>query len=235
MSQSGIEIGGVAYSISLPGTEPLCILDDVNFHVNAAASAAIVGRSGSGKSTLLALLGLLHRPDRGWIRIGGVEATQLTDAEAAQLRNASIGFVFQNYSLVPHLSVLENVMLPFLYGTHAPRRDARAAAIAGLERVGLAGFEARRPGQLSGGEQQRVAIARALVRVPKVVLADEPTGALDAVTGDEMMKLLRRSVADAGASLVVVTHDAQVAEQLDTRWILDAGQLSPLDNELVSR
>ncbi len=188
-------------------------------------SLAVVGRSGCGKTTLLATLGLLRKPSAGRLWLMGEEVTAISDARAARLRNARIGFVFQDYSLVAHLSVLENVLLPVEYGARMRRREARLAASAQLDAVGLAGFERRRPRQLSGGEQQRVAVARALVRGPQLVLADEPTGALDTSTGENVMAHLLAACRQSNAAAVVVTHDDAVASELDERAELRDGAL----------
>ncbi|KGM14520.1 ABC transporter ATP-binding protein [Cellulomonas bogoriensis] len=207
----------------------LTLARGIDLTVRAGESVALVGRSGSGKSTLLAAFGLLRRPDRGRVVVDGQDAAELSDARAAMLRNQRIGFVFQDYSLVGHLSVVDNVMLPFEYGRPAPRRRARDRAVEQLDAVGLAGFEGRRPAQLSGGEQQRVAIARALVREPALVLADEPTGALDTDTGDAVIENLLEATRRAGVAAVVVTHDPALAARMDRSFELVDGHLLTRD------
>lgn len=223
-----IEAERVDVSVRLPSGGRLQILRGLSLVVRAGSSVAILGRSGSGKTTLLTLLGLMGRPDAGSLWVAGQDAARLSDAAAARLRGERIGFVFQDFSLIDHLSVVENVELPYLYGRTLARHHVRRAALAALSAVGLSGFAHRRVPQLSGGEQQRVAIARALVRAPAIVLADEPTGSLDVGTGDQVIGLLRDAVGQAGACLVVVTHDPAVAARMDARWELVDGALRPL-------
>lgn len=205
----------VGVEVQLRAGGVLTLAAGLDLDVAPSTSLAVVGRSGCGKTTLLATLGLLRRPSSGRLWLLGEDVTRVPDARAARLRNARIGFVFQDYSLVGHLSVIDNVMLPVEYGARVRRRDARRAGSAQLEAVGLAGFERRRPNQLSGGEQQRVAVARALVRGPQLVLADEPTGALDTSTGEDVVRHLLTACRQSQASAVVVTHDAAVAAALD--------------------
>ncbi|MEN6430412.1 MAG: ABC transporter ATP-binding protein, partial [Coriobacteriales bacterium] len=177
-------------------------------------AVAILGRSGSGKSTLLGQLGLIDELSGGSYRVDGRETTRLGDRSLARLRAATFGFVYQRFCLMHTLSALKNVEAPLLY-SGCPPRDRRRRALQALERVGLAERAHHRPERLSGGEQQRVAIARALVHRPRVVLADEPTGSLDVQTGAEVMSLLTDLVRDDGLTLVVVTHDAEIASMLD--------------------
>ncbi|WP_196250805.1 ABC transporter ATP-binding protein [Cellulomonas sp. JZ18] len=216
---------GLDVHVPLRSGEVLTLGTGLDLDLARGRSLAVVGRSGCGKTTLLATLGLLRRPSAGRLWLMGEEVTAVPDARAARLRNARIGFVFQDCSLVAHLSVLDNVLLPVEYGAHVRRRDARRAASAQLEAVGLAGFERRRPRQLSGGEQQRVAVARALVRGPQLVLADEPTGALDTSTGEDVMAHLLAACRQSHAAAVVVTHDDTVACALDERAELRDGAL----------
>lgn len=191
------------------GEERVAALRGVSFQVEAGDYAAIVGPSGCGKSTLLNLLGVIDRPTSGTVSIGGERVDQLSDARATEFRLTRIGFVFQRFYLMQALTARENVELPLAEAglKGAARRD-RARAL--LEYVGLGTRERHRPSQLSGGEQQRVAIARALANAPKLLLADEPTGELDARTGKEMIDLFERLNAD-GTTIVVVTHDEDLA------------------------
>ena len=199
-------------------------LRGVTFSVTPGEFVAIVGPSGSGKSTLLHLLGALDRPSSGTMRFFGRNVAELSDAELAVLRNREIGFVFQQFQLLPRTSAVANVALPLLYrGTS--RAERRDRAIASLEAVGLAHRLDHRPNQLSGGEQQRVAIARALVTQPNLLLADEPTGNLDTKTGAEIIRLLHAVNAEHGCALVVITHDLEVAAQAPRQIRLRDGLL----------
>ncbi len=185
-------------------------LRGVSFAVGPAEFVAIIGPSGSGKSTLLHLLGALDRPTTGRLRFFGRPVGEMDDAELARLRNTEIGFVFQQFQLLTRTSALANVALPLVYrGT--PKAERRERAAAALRSVGLGHRLDHRPAQLSGGEQQRVAVARALVSQPRLVLADEPTGNLDTVTGQEIMDLLRGLNRDQGVAVVVITHDQEIA------------------------
>ncbi|HEX6468632.1 MAG TPA: ABC transporter ATP-binding protein [Streptosporangiaceae bacterium] len=185
-------------------------LRGVTVRIAAGEFVAIVGPSGSGKSTLMHLLGCLDRPTSGTMRIGGRDVAKLSDGELADLRNHTIGFVFQGFHLLPRTNARDNVALPLVY-RGVSRAERRRRAVAALETVGLGHRIGHRPGQLSGGEQQRVAIARALVGEPRVVLADEPTGNLDTKTGQEVMELLERLNAERGVAVVIVTHEPEVA------------------------
>jgi putative ABC transport system ATP-binding protein len=185
-------------------------LRGVSLTVADGDHVAIVGPSGSGKSTLMHLLGGLDRPSSGTLRIGGRDVAALRPDQLAEVRNRTVGFVFQSFHLLPRMTALENVALPLIYrGLRGNERRRRAAAT--LELVGLGHRLRHRPNQLSGGEQQRVAIARALVTDPQVILADEPTGNLDSRTGADILALLEQLNADRGVALVLVTHDSAVA------------------------
>lgn len=204
------------------GDEPLTILDGVTFDVDAGASIAIVGASGSGKTTLLGLLAGLDLPTEGEVWLDGESLTTLDEDARAALRQRLLGFVFQSFQLLPALTALENVMLPLeLAGVD----DARERARAWLERVGLGKRMHHYPRQLSGGEQQRVAIARAFAGEPKLLMADEPTGNLDGATGGEIAELMFRLNREHGTTLVLVTHDAQLASRCERRLSLSAGRL----------
>jgi putative ABC transport system ATP-binding protein len=200
----------------------LTILDDVSLAVNAGESVAVVGASGAGKSTLLALLAGLDAPTSGEVWLEGTELSALDEDGRAAMRGRHVGFVFQSFHLVPSLTALENVMLPLEL---AGRSDARQAAKEVLDQVGLSGRLGHYPRQLSGGEQQRVAIARAFVTSPAVLFADEPTGNLDTATGARVVQLLFDLNQATGATLVLVTHDRDLAARCDRMIEIDAGRL----------
>jgi putative ABC transport system ATP-binding protein len=200
----------------------LTILSDVSFRIAKGESVAIVGASGAGKSTLLALLAGLDLPTSGEIWLGGTELTALDEDGRARVRAEKVGFVFQSFHLVPSLNALENVMLPLeLAGRRAPRDSALAI----LDAVGLKDRLRHYPSQLSGGEKQRVAIARAFATEPSVLFADEPTGNLDARTGQNIMNIMFELNRDSSTTLVLVTHDKSLAERCDREIGLDAGRL----------
>ena len=200
----------------------LTILADVSFEVAPREAVAIVGVSGSGKSTLLGLLAGLDTPSAGHVRIAGRDLFALDEDGRAAVRARTVGFVFQSFQLLPAMTALENVMLPLeLAGV----RDARARAQALLDRVGLAARLTHYPKQLSGGEQQRVAIARAFVTQPALLLADEPTGNLDAATGEQVIDLMFELNRERGTTLVLVTHDESLSKRCDRVLRLAAGRL----------
>ena len=203
---------------------PLTILRDVSFDIYAGESVAVVGASGAGKSTLLALLAGLDTPSAGRVMLAGIDVTNLDEDGRAKLRAERVGFVFQSFHLVQSLTALENVMLPLEL---AGRRDARPAALDTCERVGLASRTGHYPRQLSGGEQQRVAIARAFVTQPAVLFADEPTGNLDTVTGEKIVSLLFELNANSRTTLVLVTHDRELARRCSRILELSGGELLP--------
>jgi putative ABC transport system ATP-binding protein len=197
-----------------PGTPAQVVaLHDATATIRAGEFVAIMGASGSGKSTLMNLLGCLDTASTGRCLIDGVDVATLDAGQRAQLRLAKIGFVFQSFNLLPRQSALENVMLPLTYAG-VPRAQRQARAFAALEAVGLSDRVTHRPAELSGGQQQRVAIARAIVNDPPLLLADEPTGALDSRTGEEVLALFARLRA-AGRTLVLITHDAHVADHAE--------------------
>ena len=204
-----VEARDVARSYRLDGVS-VEALRGVTLSIDQGDYVAIVGPSGSGKSTLMHLLGCLDRPTTGSLLLGGRDVADLSDSELADLRNHTIGFVFQSFQLLGRTSALENVALPLVY-RGLRRAERRVRATAALDSVRLGHRLGHRPGQLSGGEQQRVAIARALVGEPTVMLADEPTGNLDTRSGADVMALLSRLNAERGVAVVVVTHDPEVA------------------------
>jgi len=216
-----LEAVGVGKQVSSPeGT--LAILSDVSLAIARGETVAVMGASGAGKSTLLALLAGLDEPTSGQVRLADCELTRLDEDGRAAVRARHVGFVFQSFHLVPSLTAVENVMLPLEL---AGRRDARGAALEVLGRVGLAERVGHYPRQLSGGEQQRVAIARAFVTRPDVLFADEPTGNLDAATGERIMELLFGLNAETGTTLVLVTHDQTLAARCGRVIRLDAGRI----------
>jgi len=211
---------------------PLEILTEVDFEVGRGEFVAIVGASGAGKSTLLHLLGALDLPSTGTITLDGNEYGRSTREELERLRNRRIGFVFQFHHLLRDFTALENVMMPMRIGG-TPESAARARAEALLSQVGLAPRMRHRPQQLSGGEQQRVAVARALANQPQVVLADEPSGNLDAYQADRLHDLLGTLARDFQTALVVVTHNRHLASRADRVLAVDGGRLVPVDHAEV--
>ena len=216
-----LHVEGLGKQVALP-SGPLTILADVGFSIAAGEAFAIVGASGSGKSTLLSLLAGLDVASTGRVRLGGADLGALDEDGRAALRAEKVGFVFQNFQLLPALTALENVMLPLeLRGD----RDAEGPARKVLEQVGLAERMTHYPRQLSGGEHQRVAIARAFVTRPALLFADEPTGNLDTTTGQQIIELLFRLNAEAGTTLVLVTHDERLAARCGRQLRLAGGRV----------
>ena len=220
------------YKIYPMGGEEVHALDGVSFAIDRGEFVAIVGQSGSGKSTAMNIIGCLDVPTSGTYRLGGVDVSTMDDDRQAEVRNKMLGFVFQQYNLIPKLTVRENVELPLLYaGLSAEERRERA--VQALERVGLADKQKNLPNQLSGGQQQRVSIARALAGKPSVILADEPTGALDSRTGREVLDFLQKLNAE-GDTVVLITHDNSIARKAkriirlqDGRVIYDGDAADP--------
>lgn len=200
-------------------------VNDVSFSAQSGEMVAIVGASGSGKSTLLALLGLLDAPDKGSIEINGAELANLDARGRTEYRSRQVGFVFQQFNLIPNLTAKENIELALEFAKW-PKKSRSARAEEMLSLVGLDDNKGdRRPARLSGGEQQRVAIARAFAAQPQLILADEPTGSLDRETGQKIVELLRDTASTQGATVLVVTHDDKVAQQADRRMEIEDGVL----------
>lgn len=189
---------------------PVQVLNNVNGHVDKGDVVVICGPSGSGKSTLMHILGCLDVPSHGTYLLGGTDVSHMSEAQLAQVRNKQIGFVFQQFNLLPSMTALRNVELPLVYAG-VPASERRARATEALERVGLGERTDHRPGELSGGQQQRVSVARALVTDPTLILADEPTGNLDSRSATEIGELLREISAAYGRSVLMVTHDPRIA------------------------
>ena len=216
-----IELRGVSKTVQ-SGDQRLTILHPIDLNVPSRKRLAILGPSGSGKSTLLGLIAGLDAPSSGEVVIDGTDITKLSEDQLAKLRGAKIGFVFQSFHLIPSLTALENILVPMEI---AGRRDASVKAKALLNEVGLADRGHHYPSQLSGGEQQRVAIARALSNEPVIVLADEPTGNLDSATGRHVIDLLLSINLTRGTTVVVVTHDPEIAVMADARIALRDGRV----------
>ncbi|MFF5292135.1 ABC transporter ATP-binding protein [Paractinoplanes globisporus] len=212
MSEPLIELTGIT-KVLKGQSEPRTILDGVDLTVREGESVAVVGRSGSGKSTLLSVVGLFDRPDAGRYLLAGQDISRLRERRAAKLRSSHFGFVFQRFFLLKHLTAAQNVAMALVNGQGWPRRERRRRVLAALDQVGIAHLAKNRPAKMSGGEQQRVAIARALVRNPRVLLADEPTGALDTETGTLVIDALLGAT-ENGCGLILVTHDRDHAARM---------------------
>jgi putative ABC transport system ATP-binding protein len=224
-----LRLEGVTRTVQLPDGGPLDILRGIDLEVAVGDHVSVVGRSGSGKTTLLNLLGLLDAPTSGTIYFDDRATATLSSAKRDQVRGSDVGFIFQQFNLLPGRTALENVMTPLLYARGKQFWGRRAIALEMLDKVGLAERAQSMPDKLSGGEQQRVAIARALVRGPRLILADEPTGALDIETGASVMGLLDEVAEQSGAALITITHDANVAALARSHYRLDRGVLSAVD------
>jgi putative ABC transport system ATP-binding protein len=220
-----IRVHNLTKTFKSGGGSTVTAVDHLSFSLDDGQFASIMGTSGSGKSTLLSLLGGLDRPTSGEVTVGDQTVSSDSDRRLIDYRRNTVGFVFQNFSLIPNLSARENVMLPMEFaGVKKSERVERATEL--LNRVGLEGDkQLRRPSKLSGGEQQRVAVARALANRPKVILADEPTGNLDSKTGRRIVELLKDVAKDSGTTVIVVTHDSAVAAAAEVTLHLEDGTL----------
>ena len=205
MSETIVKLTDVVKTYVM-GDNEVRALQGVSFEIEQGEFLSIMGPSGSGKSTCMNMIGCLDRPTSGIVEINGKQTSKMTEKELAVLRNQTVGFVFQQYHLIPGMNVLENVMLPLKY-QHMEIAKRKSLAEAALESVGLSERIHHRPHELSGGQKQRVAIARAMVTKPKILLADEPTGALDSVTGKQVMELFRKINHEEGTTIIIVTHD----------------------------
>lgn len=223
-----LHLEGVTRTVSLIDAPPLTILGGVDLDVSVGDRVSIVGRSGSGKSTLLNLLGLLDNPTTGLMLFDDKPVQSFSSAERDRVRGRDVGFIFQQFNLLQGRTALENVMTPLLYAEGRQFWQRARIAAEMLDRVGLGSRKTAMPDQLSGGEQQRVAIARSLVRGPRLILADEPTGALDLETGETIMDLLYEVATASGAALVTITHDPAIAARATSHFRLDNGGLSPV-------
>lgn len=220
-----LEIRDITKTFPAAGGAVVTVLDDLDGQFDDGEFVSIVGKSGSGKSTLLSILGTLDQPTDGHVIIDGREVSQLKGSTLTDYRCHEIGFVFQNYQLIPNLTALENVCLPMEFAGHSKTvRLKRARQL--LDEVGITGdHQSARPGKMSGGEQQRVAIARALANKPSLILADEPTGNLDEATGQMIVDLLKNLAQSENVTIVVVTHDLDIARQADKSYRLTKGKL----------
>jgi predicted ABC-type transport system involved in lysophospholipase L1 biosynthesis ATPase subunit len=221
-----VELVAVTKSYEAPdGAPPVPVLREASFQVRRGERVAIVGPSGSGKSTILNLLGTLDQPDSGQVRLLGQNLSSLQPDELATFRNRSIGFVFQSHHLLPHCSVLENVLIPTMASTGKVPDGAAGRAMALLKRVGLGARLDYLPGRLSGGERQRCALVRALINQPAVLLADEPTGALDRASAEEVARLLVELNQEQGVTLILVTHSQELAGRMQRSVEVRDGKL----------
>lgn len=212
-------------NISKSYSKERVILDQLSLEINAGERVAIVGPSGSGKTTLLNLIGTLDRPDSGKMIFDGQDLSAMNDNQLAQFRNRKIGFVFQMHHLLPQLSLWENVLLPTLTDPALQGKETEDRAKRLIERVGLSGVVSQKPSELSGGECQRTAVVRALINRPALLLADEPTGALDQKSSGNLTDLLIELNMEEGVALVVVTHSMEVAKKMDRIYRLENGRL----------
>lgn len=207
----------------LLGKEKIAVLHDINFHVNKGEYVAIMGQSGAGKSTLLNILGCLDTPSSGDYLINNKSVANLNASQLSEIRGTEIGFVFQNFNLLPKLTIAANVELPLIYANH-PAKERKQRVHAVLEQLGLIDRRHHKPNEISGGQKQRVAIARALVKKPSIILADEPTGNLDSHTTEEIMALFQK-LNDEGNTILTITHEIDVAKRALRRIRITDGRL----------
>ena len=217
------------YKIYKDGDSEIRALDGVSLTIGKGEFVAIVGQSGSGKSTCMNMIGCLDVPTSGTYHLNGIDVSTMKDDELAKVRNEMLGFIFQQYNLIPKLTLLENVELPLIYRGYSAQKRESLAKIA-LDRVGLLDRCKKFPSQLSGGQQQRVSIARALAGNPSVILADEPTGALDSKTGKDVMGFMKK-LNDEGNTIVLITHDNQIADQAKRKVKIQDGKI--ISDELL--
>ena len=210
MAEIVVHLDNVVKTYSM-GESEVHALRGISFLIEQGEFLSIMGPSGSGKSTCMNMIGCLDRPTSGIVEINGKETAKMTEKELAVLRNQTVGFVFQQYHLIPSMNVLENVMLPLKYA-HVEHSERVERAEEALEAVGLGDRLKHRPHELSGGQKQRVAIARAMITQPKILLADEPTGALDSTTGKQVMELFKKINQEQGTTIIIVTHDPRIGE-----------------------
>lgn len=218
-----IEVKNVCKNFTM-GQEVIHALNNVSLQIQQDDFSSIIGKSGSGKTTLMNIIGLLDQPTSGEYILNGTPVANLNDNERSRIRNKSIGFVFQNFNLLPRSSALKNVEMPLIYGQEYSKNQRREMAMEALTKVNLQNRVHHRPNELSGGQRQRVAIARALVNRPKIILADEPTGSLDSKTGHEILKLFAE-LNKGGVCVILVTHDSQVAERTQHIYTMIDGRL----------
>jgi putative ABC transport system ATP-binding protein len=223
-----VEIKGLSKSY-LRGSQAVPVLQDISFNIMEGEFVALMGPSGSGKSTLLNLIAGLDKADSGSVRVGGVDITSLSETDLASWRASHVGFIFQFYNLIPVLTALENVVLPLLL-TGLSKKARLQHAVTALSVVGLGDRMDHYPSQLSGGQQQRVAIARAVVTDPAIIVADEPTGDLDRLSAEDVLKLMDRLNSESGKTIIMVTHDPRAAEKAHVLRHLEKGVLTDVSS-----
>lgn len=227
-----IKLTGIRKSYHVGG-RPLEVLKGIDMHIDAGEIVSVMGSSGSGKSTLLNIIGILDNYDQGEYLLDGNRIINLSEKEAAHYRSRMLGFVFQSFNLVSFKNAVENVALP-LYYQKVPRKERNKKAMEYLDMVGLKDWHDHMPNELSGGQKQRVAIARAMVSSPKVILADEPTGALDSITSKEVMEVLKHVNKEQGITLLIVTHEKDISEMCDRIILLKDGRIERDEKEVRS-